>query len=371
MPSIWEKQSFPSLTDFVIIGAGITGLFTALFLKQKYPNASIRIVERGAHPIGASLRNAGFACFGSPSEILDDASSEGREKAISRLIRRYQGLVRLREALPANTGLWKANGGHEVFGKNDAMILEECLEILPDLNRRLKSEIGLEPYSISQNTSGMAVARPLIAIKGEASIHSGAVIMHLLKLVESQNVKIQFNTEVDDFERINDQVRLSCTQGPEIRCTQLILCTNAFTRELVDIDVWPNRGQVLLTEPIRGLKLRGNYHLNQGYFYFRDFEGGILLGGGRHLDRVNEQTASADTTKKIQNELENLLREIIIPQTEYSIKMRWAGTMAFGRNNEKEPLVRELEPGIFAAVRLGGMGIAMAPNVARELVDII
>ena len=65
MLSFWEKDSYYADTDIVIIGAGLMGLWSAYELKKAAPSLSITILEKNATPLGASTRNAGFACFGS------------------------------------------------------------------------------------------------------------------------------------------------------------------------------------------------------------------------------------------------------------------------------------------------------------------
>ena len=74
--SHWEADSFFSNIDTLIVGAGIVGLSAALHLRAKFPNRRIVVVDRGPLPIGASTRNAGFACFGSMTELLDDLSNQ-------------------------------------------------------------------------------------------------------------------------------------------------------------------------------------------------------------------------------------------------------------------------------------------------------
>lgn len=371
MPSIWEQQSFTNPTDYTIIGAGFTGLYTALELRQKFPAASIRILERGTRPIGASVRNAGFACFGSPSEILDDAEDEDLDSVVSRVLRRYEGLQRIRGILGEAKSGWQQHGGFEVFTKNDSGVQLHCIEKLDFLNETLSSQLGFKPFAVHQHDFGMNVSGPLIRIEGEASLNTGSMMKELLLLVQEKSIDLHFGSDVSGISRTTDLIEISTSGGITYRSERVILATNAFTRRIYDLPVWPNRGQVLLTEPIPGLKLQGNYHLNQGYFYFRDFEGGILLGGGRHLDREAEQTDSSDITDSIQQGLDRLLSEVILPHQEFKVKLRWAGTMGFGRDNEKEPILRELEPGVFAAVRLGGMGVAMAPMLARDLVALM
>ena len=71
--SFWERKAFFEGIDFTIIGAGIVGYSTAIQIKEKYPNARVLILEKGYLPSGASSKNAGFACFGSPTELFDDS----------------------------------------------------------------------------------------------------------------------------------------------------------------------------------------------------------------------------------------------------------------------------------------------------------
>jgi glycine/D-amino acid oxidase-like deaminating enzyme len=70
--SYWEQNAWFDEIDVLIIGSGIVGLNAALHLKTKSPRLKVLILERGMLPSGASTKNAGFACFGSPSELLDD-----------------------------------------------------------------------------------------------------------------------------------------------------------------------------------------------------------------------------------------------------------------------------------------------------------
>lgn len=50
----------PAETDIAIIGAGLTGLWTALFVKELDPGRDVAVVEQGTAAFGASGRNAGM-----------------------------------------------------------------------------------------------------------------------------------------------------------------------------------------------------------------------------------------------------------------------------------------------------------------------
>jgi len=95
--SFWEKQSFFEEIDFVVIGAGIVGYSAAINLKRKYPAAKIVILERGYLPSGASSKNAGFACFGSPTEIFDDLANSDENEVWNTINMRFEGLQELKD----------------------------------------------------------------------------------------------------------------------------------------------------------------------------------------------------------------------------------------------------------------------------------
>ena len=78
--SYWEQKEWLADIDFAIAGSGIVGLSTALFLKQRFPESNIILLEKGILPQGASTKNAGFACFGSLSEILQDLKTHSEKK---------------------------------------------------------------------------------------------------------------------------------------------------------------------------------------------------------------------------------------------------------------------------------------------------
>ena len=81
--SYWEIKSWFTNIDFTIVGSGIVGLSCALHLKEQFPKAIILVLEKGMLPQGASTKNAGFACFGSLSEILEDLKSHSEEEVFN------------------------------------------------------------------------------------------------------------------------------------------------------------------------------------------------------------------------------------------------------------------------------------------------
>jgi len=125
----------------------------------------------------------------------------------------------------------------------------------------------------------------------------------------------------------------------------------------------------LITKPIKNLHIKGTFHLDKGYYYSRNINDRILFGGGRNIDFKTEETSTFGETKIIQNKLEQILKETILPNTLFQIEHRWSGIMGIG--NQKKPIVKQLTNNVFCGVRLGGMGIAVGSLVGQELAGLI
>ncbi len=115
MLSIWQHTSFHADPHLTVIGGGLVGLFTALRYKRVHPDHRVLVLERGPFPSGASVKNAGYACFGSPSELLADLDREGEMAMLARVHERYQGLLELRAVLGDATIGFEPTGGHELY----------------------------------------------------------------------------------------------------------------------------------------------------------------------------------------------------------------------------------------------------------------
>jgi glycine/D-amino acid oxidase-like deaminating enzyme len=125
---------------------------------------------------------------------------------------------------------------------------------------------------------------------------------------------------------------------------------------------------VLITKPILNLKVKGTFHLDRGYYYFRNVGNRILLGGGRNLDFAGETTEELNTSILIQTRLNELLHNIILPSNDFDVDYSWAGIMGVG--NEKTPIIEKMNNRVAIGVRMGGMGIAIGADVGKKLANL-
>ncbi|MGB4776548.1 MAG: FAD-binding oxidoreductase [Daejeonella sp.] len=370
--SYWEQSSFLSGYDVLIVGSGIVGLSTALHLKISQPKLKIGVLEAGFLPSGASTKNAGFACFGSISEGLDKLESMSEDEFLQVVEMRWKGLAKLRKNLGDDALDFKQWNGYEIFRKEDAVFSALCVEKIDYFNHLLKPIIGKSDiYSVDRSKLAefeLGGIDTLIKNKYEAQIDTGKMMTAFLYKVQGLGVSV-FNTcSVKKIHRNSTEITLETNQG-NFSTKRVILTTNAFTSGFYpQLNVEPGRGQVLITEPIDGLKIKGTFHYDRGYYYFRNINNRILLGGGRNLDFETERTTQAGITDIVQNSLEKMLHEVIIPNRKVKIEQRWSGVMGFG--DQLKPIIQELEPDIFCGVRCNGMGVAIGSLVGEQVADL-
>lgn len=366
MFSYWERQSFFNY-GHIVIGSGITGLSAAIELRALYPADRILVLERGMIPSGASTRNAGFACMGSVTELLADLQTMEETEVVNLFAQRKQGLEILRQRLGDERIGYAANGSYELIDAN----AKEALNNIDYLNELLlpvnnRSSFRLANEKIKSFGFNEQYTEALIENTCEGELHTGKMMRSLTDYALENGIEIKTGAEVLQYEEESNSVMLELAGGMQLRCRTLNICTNAFTKQLLpDVDVTPGRGQVLITEPIEGLKLKGIFHMDEGYYYFREIDGRVLIGGGRNLDFAGETTTEMTVTEYIQNSLEEKLREIILPGVQFEVAQRWAGIMAFGAT--KQPVIKAFSDKVFGAFRMGGMGVALGSRAAQQL----
>lgn len=366
--SYWEYKTWIQSIDFAVIGSGIVGLSTALSLKTQNPLAKVVVFERGILPTGASTKNAGFACFGSVSELLDDLTTHSEDEVISLVQKRYQGLKWLKQTLGEENIDYKPWGGYEIFYRKDKELYEHCLDKLDYINNLAKKGIFSkkdvfliknDPFSFKN------IQKKLIFNQFEGQIDTGKMMAALLKKCSEKGVFVLNSMKIETIMEENDQVLLKIVNFDPIFAKRVVVATNGFSKSfLKELDITPARAQILITKPIPNLSIKGTFHLDKGYYYFRNIDNRVLFGGGRNLDFEAENTTNMDVTKLIQSKLEEILQTTILSKTSFEIEQRWSGIMGVG--SLKKPIVKQVSKNVVCAIRLGGMGVAIGGLVGRE-----
>jgi glycine/D-amino acid oxidase-like deaminating enzyme len=370
--SYWEKTNFFA-ADVIIIGSGIVGLNAALTIKQHSPKTSIIVLEKGFLPAGASTKNAGFACFGSISELIEQEKICGTDGLHNLISKRWSGLLKLRSLLGDEGICFENHGGYELFKPNEDALAQECVLKLSHFNGLIADIVGeKEAFTVANGqipSFGFKGISTLLKNKREAQIDPGRMMKNLFTKVSSLGITILNTCNVTQVNEEENQLVLETSQGT-FTCKKLVLTTNAFINELIsEVNVTPGRGQVVVTKSIANLKLKGTFHYDKGFYYFRNVGDRVLLGGGRNIDFKKEETTDFGETDEVQQALVNLLHEVILPDVNFEIEQKWSGIMAFG--NELQPIIKEVRQNIFCAVRCNGMGIAIGSHTGQEVGELV
>lgn len=368
--SFWEKQTFFSDLDLIVVGSGIVGLSSAISYQLKYPKHKVLILERGMLPSGASTKNAGFACFGSVSELLSDIKKTSESLVYETVEMRIKGLELLKKRLGEKALDYRNYGGYELF--DDTLKFEHCSDSIEKLNRDLKQITkSKQTYHVKNkkiNTFNFKGINGLIFNEKEGQINTGLMMKHLIEYAHKLGVILLNSVSVNAINDNKNLVRLD-TSCREITSKKVIVATNGFAKQLLKIkDLEPARAQVLVTKPIKNLNIKGTFHFDEGYYYFRNIGDRILFGGGRNLDFKTESTTDFKLNPKIQNELVRLLKHRIIPGIPFEIDQQWCGIMGVG--SEKKPIIEFVSPNVVCAIRMGGMGVAIGSLVGEKAINL-
>lgn len=356
--SFWESELYDREFDLIVIGAGLTGQSIAHFYKKGNPDKKVLVLDRGFFPIGASTRNAGFACFGSVTEHMADMKIEEESKIIDRIRRRFNGLKLLRNTLGDENIEYREPGAYEIF--TDEKVYNEAVEHLDTCNRWLREAAGAEKVYEATEHNGF----PAISIKHEGCLHPGKMMRTLYEKNLKLGVEFRWQSQVQKINETEGEVLLE--NGIRLRSRQLAVATNSFTSKLMnDAEIKPGRGFVFVTKPIPDLKWNGTYHYDAGYYYFRGVGNNqLLLGGARSLDIDVETTTEFGANKKIKNHLTGFANDVLKLPKGWEIETEWSGIMGF--TPTKSPILKRTSDKTILVAGLSGMGVALGMQLGKE-----
>jgi glycine/D-amino acid oxidase-like deaminating enzyme len=359
--SFWEDKQFSLNDAIIIIGSGIVGLSTALALKKENNSINIVVIDRQFPPSGASTKNAGFYCFGSFSEIVSDLKNMSEEQCIDMIRLRWKGGQILKNRICNQI---VQTGGFELFNTDTFPIHSDISYV----NQLFEKAIGINGYlQIKENNVFPKFDQLMISMPNEGMLNPMLMINTLYMQCLELNVKFLFGKTITEIDQHNSV--LSTSEGP-ITYHKCVICTNGFTRKLLpEIEVYPARNLVMITEPLPKPEWSGVFHFDEGYYYFRNVGNRLLLGGARNLDPQTETTSDFGVNQKIYKHLLEFLHDKILNNNNVKISNTWSGILGVAK--DKSPIIKQLNKNLYMGVRLGGMGVAIGSLMGQKLADLI
>jgi glycine/D-amino acid oxidase-like deaminating enzyme len=305
--------------DAVVVGGGVTGCACALTLAEQ--GLKVRLFEAREIAGGASGRNGGFALRGAAMPYDRARAQLGRdrsaalwqltERALDRLERLAGDACRRVGSLRLAVGQAEAEAlDRELEALREDGFTVECVDPLPARLARLYSRALLYPR--------------------DAAIHPVRWVRRLAARAAAAGVDVV------------EQRPVTAAELCGLDADAVVVAADARTRELLPElagAIWPLRGQVLATEPLRDLGFARPHYAREGFDYWQQLpDRRLVVGGRRDAALAAEATAEEQTTPLIQRELESLVVELVgeLPR----ITHRWAGV--WGQTPDLLPLVGRL-----------------------------
>ena len=214
-------------SEWLIVGAGYTGLSAARKLGQLYPNQKILLVDAQLAGEGASSRNSGYLV----DTTLNDGFTSNKElenykkksdiyklgiESVKRFIKEYQVDCDWNQC-----GKYFASSREE-----DKKTLDNFSKTLSKLgfeynllsNKDLKKKLGTNFYNIALYT------------KGGILLHPGKLARAMVHTLPS-NVNLYENSMLLNWKKINDTIICNFKRG-SIKTKKIIFATNGFLKSL-------------------------------------------------------------------------------------------------------------------------------------------
>jgi glycine/D-amino acid oxidase-like deaminating enzyme len=273
--------------DLAVIGAGYTGLWTALIAKQNDPARDIVILEAGEAGIGASGRNGGFVAA-SITHTFENGLNRWPKEMAKLIDLGNQNL----DAIEATVRQFNMNcdfiRSGELFVANEPHQLAEMHEEI-----EVSARYGERMEFLDQDQIRARVNSPtyLAAIydPAVAMVNPARLVWELKRACLQLGVRFYERTQVTQIEESRAGVIIK-TQYGQVTAKKVALATNAFRPLLRHLSFYvvPVYDYVLMTEPLTkaqrdsiGWKNReGIGDSGNQFHYYRTTEDGRILWGG-------------------------------------------------------------------------------------------
>ncbi|MDP2641023.1 MAG: FAD-dependent oxidoreductase [Candidatus Yanofskybacteria bacterium] len=362
----WLSAGSRSEVDAAVVGGGMTGVAIAYFLALL--GYTVRVFEeRGSFALGASGRNGGHLSPG-PLEISGADHERAREvlRFEHQTVRQIQEFVD-QEGIRCDLrfgGHVRLAGSEEEFEalKGSAQLLQEegyPVELwgAEEVERKLKSYPGVFAGGLF-NPAG-------------AQWNPAAFTYALAERAEEAGAVFHFRTRVLRVEQAQSGFHVMTSAGV-FPAKRVVYANNAWAGRLGVERITPVRGQALVTEPAPSMWDFGASTVPGAAAYWLQLPNGkIVLGGLRSLSPSKEvgEFNEEQLHPAVSAGLRSFLRHHFPALQDLQIEAEWTGIMGFSPDGN--PLVGELQPGVWILGGYSGHGMPVILSAAEALAALI
>lgn len=346
--SFWHTQIAPPVPrpsldcdvtcDIAIVGAGLTGLWTAYYLKQADPSLDIAIIEAEFAGYGASGRNGGFLSAELAGSRERYAATGGRESVVQ-LTKSMESavdeVIRVADVEGIDADIHK--GGNLVIARNPAQLerLKVKVRYLREwgADRELLGTADLDGRIVAHGAVGAAFSPHC------ASVQPAKLVRGLADAVERLGVRIYEKTRCTgitegsvrtDLGRVSAPVVLRCLEGftasvSGLRREWLPMNSSMIVTDRLPPDVWEAIGW-------GGRETLGD--VSHAHLYSQHTSDGRIAIGGRGVPyRFGSRTdGDGRTQTRTVEALTTLLHTVFPAASGVPIAHAWCGVLGVPRD---------------------------------------
>lgn len=363
----------PEKADWLIIGAGITGLSAAHSLAEMYPEARIVVVDRQRAAQGASARNSGYAVSHEnpgDDELIGHSGFAGFE--VDSAIGCAAGEeVRKRISRHGIECEYRDSGYY--FAVNDPAKLTHIEAKLKTLSAVGASAQFLEGGQLAQKLGTRHYRAAIWCGNGNALLQPAKYVKGLLDALPA-NVTVFENTEISGLEPVRGGVRAIGTQG-SIEAGQVLVCLNAFIpRAGIDNSAtFPMELSASLTRPLSDREYADIGSVEPwGVLSTRPLGATVRLTPDRRVmirNTAEYRTKDLSDSDLIQRRKHHALglQRRFPGLTEQDIDYTWTGHLSATRSGQ--PYFAKVQERVFAVAGCNGSGVARGTLWGRLLAE--
>jgi len=282
-PALTKETS----TELLLIGAGYSGLWTALLAKEENPNRDIIILEAGEVATGASGRNGGFMSASITHEFSNGLSRWPKELPILLKLGR-QNLQEIEETIK------RLGIDCDFIPSGDIDMATEPHHI-EEIKQEIEESIPFDmDYKFLDRDEVQSIVKSPLFIAGirkpaTALVNPAHLAWGLRKACLDLGVRLYENSPVTKLEEDGNNV-IAHTPNGRIRAHRVALATNAFPPLLKRLSYYvvPVYDYALMTEPLTPDQRESiGWHGREGvsdasrqFHYTRTTADGRILWGG-------------------------------------------------------------------------------------------
>ncbi|WP_406081250.1 NAD(P)/FAD-dependent oxidoreductase [Micromonospora sp. NBC_00858] len=365
--------------DVCIVGAGLTGLWTAYYLKRACPDLRLAVLEKEFSGFGASGRNGGWLSAEPAGQVTRWAKRQGRQAAVAMQHAMFDAVEEvIARAAAEGIDADVVKDGLLHVATNDA----QHARLAERVSRWREWGWGAEDLVLLSRAETdervrVAGARSAAFTPHCARIQPAKLVRGLADVVERLGVQIFERTEVTEI-----RPHLAVTPHGRVRASYVLRATEGFTAAMKGHQrTWlPMNSSLIVTEPLpdsvwseigwSGAELLGDEA--HAYCYLqRTPDGRIAIGGrgvpyrfGSRWDH-NGQTHHT-TVRSLRDQLARLFPAAAAAQVAHT----WSGVLGVPRDWCATVHVDQ-ETGLGWAGGYVGHGVTSANLAARTLRDLV